>query len=195
MSDNYHHGDLRNALIETGIRIVNECGEKGLSLRKLAAACGVSNAAPYAHFSGKEELIQAMQEYVTEKFTGRLQEAIDRKADEGAEQMILAMGKAYVLFFVENPTYFTFLFSGDSIHAHLSLDQPEHIAQLISQYPEFRPLYQHLYDICRNNVERMVSMFSKELQLMDRNTTRLMIDELSAQVEEFRTAYKEKEAE
>ena len=108
MSDNYHHGDLRNALIETGIRIVNECGEKGLSLRKLAAACGVSNAAPYAHFSGKEELIQAMQEYVTEKFTGRLQEAIDRKADEGAEQMILAMGKAYVLFFVENPTYFTF---------------------------------------------------------------------------------------
>ncbi len=38
-------------------------------------------------------------------------------------------------------------------------------------------------------------MFSKELQLMDRNTTRLMIDELSAQVEEFRTAYKEKEAE
>lgn len=125
MSDNYHHGDLRNALIETGIRIVNECGEKGLSLRKLAAACGVSNAAPYAHFSGKEELIQAMQEYVTEKFTGRLQEAIDRKADEGAEQMILAMGKAYVLFFVENPTYFTFLFSGDSIHAHLSLDQPD----------------------------------------------------------------------
>ena len=66
-----------------------------------------------------------MQEYVTEKFTGRLQEAIDRKADEGAEQMILAMGKAYVLFFVENPTYFTFLFSGDSIHAHLSLDQPD----------------------------------------------------------------------
>lgn len=79
--------------------------------------------------------------------------------------------------------------------AFLSLDQPEHIAQLISQYPEFRPLYQHLYDICRNNVERMVGMFSKELQLMDRNTTRLMIDELSAQVEEFRTAYKEKEAE
>lgn len=79
--------------------------------------------------------------------------------------------------------------------AFLSLDQPEHIAQLISQYPEFRPLYQHLYDICRNNVERMVSMFSKELQLMDRNTTRLMIDELSAQVEEFRTAYKEKEEE
>lgn len=38
-------------------------------------------------------------------------------------------------------------------------------------------------------------MFSKELQLMDRNTTRLMIDELSAQVEEFRTAYKEKEEE
>lgn len=160
MSDNYHHGDLRNALIETGIRIVNECGEKGLSLRKLAAACGVSNAAPYAHFSGKEELIQAMQEYVTEKFTGRLQEAIDRKADEGAEQMILAMGKAYVLFFVENPTYFTFLFSGDSIHAHLSLDQPD-----TDDYPLYL-LMKKLYFRMNEENGRACTKKEQELELI-----------------------------
>ena len=160
MSDNYHHGDLRNALIETGIRIVNECGEKGLSLRKLAAACGVSNAAPYAHFSGKEELIQAMQEYVTEKFTGRLQEAIDRKVDEGAEQMILAMGKAYVLFFVENPTYFTFLFSGDSIHAHLSLDQPD-----TDDYPLYL-LMKKLYFRMNEENGRICTRKEQELELI-----------------------------
>lgn len=160
MSDNYHHGDLRNALIETGIRIVNECGEKRLSLRKLAAACGVSNAAPYAHFTGKEELIEAMQEYVTEKFAKWLQEAIDRKADEGAEQMILAMGKAYVLFFVENPTYFAFLFSGDSIHAHLSLDQPD-----TDDYPLYL-LMKKLYFRMNEENGRICTQREQELELI-----------------------------
>ena len=42
----YHHKDLRNALIETGIQIVNTEGVNAFSLRKVAAACGVSHAAP-----------------------------------------------------------------------------------------------------------------------------------------------------
>ena len=59
MSDNYHHGNLRNALIEEGIRMINAGGEDSLSLRKLAVNCGVSNAAPYAHFKNKKENIMA----------------------------------------------------------------------------------------------------------------------------------------
>ena len=47
MKDNYHHGNLRNALIEAGLKIINESGEDSLSLRKVAAACNVSHAAPY----------------------------------------------------------------------------------------------------------------------------------------------------
>lgn len=43
----YHHKDLRNALIEKGIEIVNSEGLHSFSLRKVAAACGVSHAAPY----------------------------------------------------------------------------------------------------------------------------------------------------
>lgn len=77
--------------------------------------------------------------------------------------------------------------------AFLSFDQPEHIIRLISQYPEFRPVYQHIYDICEN-VERMISMFSKELVMMDRNTARLMIDDLTAQVEEKDTVIAQKDA-
>ena len=53
-SKSYHHGDLRNALIETGIELINEYGEEKLSLRKVATKCGVSNAAPYAHFKNKD---------------------------------------------------------------------------------------------------------------------------------------------
>ena len=64
MSDKYHHGDLRNALIEEGIKMINSSGEQTLSLRKLAEKCGVSMAAPYAHFKNKEEMVNAIKEYL-----------------------------------------------------------------------------------------------------------------------------------
>ena len=51
----YHHKDLRNALIEKSIEIVSSEGVQSFSLRKAAAACGVSHAAPYKHFQNKEE--------------------------------------------------------------------------------------------------------------------------------------------
>ena len=56
----YHHKDLRNALIEAGIQLVSTEGVNAFSLRKVAAACGVSHAAPYSHFQNKEELLEAM---------------------------------------------------------------------------------------------------------------------------------------
>lgn len=121
MSDKYHHGDLRNALIEEGIKLINESGENNLSLRKLASNCGVSNAAPYAHFKNKEEMINAIKEYVSQKFTDYLLQAVDT-AENNIEQKILALGNAYVLFFMQNPQYFTFLFSRGYIHLCLDLD-------------------------------------------------------------------------
>ena len=57
----YHHKNLRNALIEAGIELVSKEGINGFSLRKAAAACGVSHAAPYSHFQNKEDLLEAMQ--------------------------------------------------------------------------------------------------------------------------------------
>ena len=61
----YHHKNLINDLIEKGIELVNKNGINQLSLRKVAQACGVSHAAPYSHFSNKEELLQEMQLHIT----------------------------------------------------------------------------------------------------------------------------------
>ena len=68
MSDSYHHGNLRQALIDAGVRIINESGEENLSLRQVALRCKVSHAAPYAHFKDKEELVEAIKTSVTEQF-------------------------------------------------------------------------------------------------------------------------------
>lgn len=139
MSDKYHHGDLRNALIEEGIRMINVAGEENLSLRKLAVNCGVSNAAPYAHFKNKEEMIIAMKEYVTDKFTDYLTVAVDSAESQDMEKKILALGNAYIKFFMQNPEYFTFLFSRGYIHLNLDINS--------KQENNFKP-YEILKNLC-----------------------------------------------
>lgn len=56
-------------------------------------------------------------------------------------------------------------------------DEPERIIELIEKYPEFRKIYEEGYDICRN-VEGVMTMFSRELYELDRNTVQYMIDEM-----------------
>ena len=130
MKDNYHHGDLRNALIEAGIRIINESGEEALSLRKVAAECGVSHAAPYAHFPDKESLLEAIKETVTNGFAEELENAVNDPSVKNAEEAILVMGERYILFFRNNPDYFSFLFhkQNPEIHTDMSKDYPEDYA-------------------------------------------------------------------
>ena len=59
----------------------------------------------------------------------------------------------------------------------LSSDAPEDIIALIEKYPDFKPMYAQVYEICQN-IEQVMGMFSKELYELDRNTVRYMIDEL-----------------
>lgn len=121
MSDMYHHGNLREALIEAGIRIINERGEDALSLRSVASACDVSHAAPYAHFKDKDELIEAIRKSVTEQLMGELEDAVCTAVN--SEIAIVGMGKRYVSFFRDNPDYFKFLFGRQNITAHLRIDE------------------------------------------------------------------------
>jgi len=107
----YHHGNLRNSLIEVGISLIHTEGIEHLSLRRVAALCGVSQAAPYAHFENKDALLDAMRAYATEKFTQALQEAKETVPDENDPRILIEMGKRYVQFFLKNPQYFNFIFS------------------------------------------------------------------------------------
>lgn len=122
ITNSYHHGDLRNALIEKGIELINSEGINMLSLRKVASLCGVSQAAPYSHFKSKEDLLYAMQEHVTELFMQVLKSAIASCENRSDPFVLIQMGKAYVTFFIDNPHYFSFLFSQAVIKADLSLE-------------------------------------------------------------------------
>ncbi|EPF32012.1 hypothetical protein HMPREF9194_00505 [Treponema maltophilum ATCC 51939] len=119
----YHREGLKNLLIEKGIEIVNTDGVQSFSLRKAAAACKVSHAAPYSHFHNKEELLNAMQLHITERFSKMLETAIAENKKPAA--LLKKLGIAYVSFFIDNPAYFQFLYSKSDIKVDLTLSVPD----------------------------------------------------------------------
>ncbi len=72
----------------------------------------------------------------------------------------------------------------------LSADEPERIIELIEKYPEFKPLYEQIYEICRN-VDGVMTMFSKELLEMDKNMIECMMDEMQENLEQKKKELKE----
>jgi AcrR family transcriptional regulator len=109
MKSTYHHGDLRAALIETGLRLLAERAADDLSLREVAREVGVSATAVYRHFPDKAALMSAL----AWEGLARLA-AAQRAASEGAgggAEGFAATGSAYVRFALANPALFRLIFS------------------------------------------------------------------------------------
>lgn len=80
----------------------------------------------------------------------------------------------------------------DAWLAFLGSDDPEIINDIIERYPDFKEMYQQVYDICRN-IEEVMGMFSKELLEMDRNTVERMIDEMQDEIKQQKETIQEKD--
>lgn len=107
----YHHGDLRNALIQAGLELLSESGGASLDLRKVAHRAGVSHAAPYRHFADKQALIAAINEEGFHQLAERIQTALRATSDDSFEQL-QAVASAYVHFAHENPWLVREMYSG-----------------------------------------------------------------------------------
>lgn len=105
--------------------MIQEKGIENLSLRKLSAICNVSEAAPYSHFKSKDDLLINMQEYITQQLLGCLESAYENTEKKDVPKSILNMGKAYVLFFIQYPEYYTFLFAQPCVKIDLSMNSCE----------------------------------------------------------------------
>ncbi|MFK0043592.1 TetR/AcrR family transcriptional regulator [Streptomyces sp. NPDC090741] len=104
----YHHGALRQALIDGAREILAERGHEQFSLNEVARRAGVSTAAPYRHFSGKDELLDAVagQGYAT--LLDTLQKAVADTA--GPRERLLRLAGAYVRFAHDHPDLFVTMF-------------------------------------------------------------------------------------
>lgn len=105
----YHHGALKEALVDAARSLIAERGPDGFTLLEAARMAGVSPAAPYRHFKDRQDLIIEVARRGFALFADRLETAW---AEEGADRdaAFLAMGRAYMAFARQEPGYYGAMF-------------------------------------------------------------------------------------
>lgn len=105
----YHHGNLREALVEAALRLIGEKGPAGFTIAEAARAAGVSPAAPYRHFRDREELMADVAKRGFEAFAQALRQAWDRGRPE-PRAALLRVGMGYLDFARREPAAYAAMF-------------------------------------------------------------------------------------
>lgn len=108
-ASSYHHGNLREALIDSAEQAIVEQAAEAMSLRALARNAGVSQTAPYRHFSDRNTLLAAVSERGYQRLIKALHGAID-SIDDNAERQVREAARCYVRFAIDNPQLFKLMF-------------------------------------------------------------------------------------
>lgn len=119
--ESYHHGNLRQALVEATAALIELHGPQSFTLAEAARRAGVSAAAPYRHFRGREDLLEEVARQGFLDFAARLEKTFDggRPTPMAA---FMRMGQAYLDFARERPGYYMAMFeSGLSIADNAAL--------------------------------------------------------------------------
>src|SRR5262245_23930926 len=117
----YHHGNLREALVEAALELISRKGAAGFTFAEAARAAGVSPAAPYRHFRDRDALIADVAERGFARFAAALEKAWDSGKPDPL-QALERLGRAYLTFARSEPAFFSAMFeSGLSFASHPAL--------------------------------------------------------------------------
>ena len=140
----YHHGNLRQALLQAGEHELAERGIEGFSLRGVAKRAGVSHAAPAHHFADANALLSALAAIGFERFLAT-QLARQKQAPADPVAQLAAAGLGYVDFATANPALFRLMFASDrpdfaDPKVKLAADAAlQHLVNGVSQLPSAAP--------------------------------------------------------
>jgi AcrR family transcriptional regulator len=119
----YHHGNLRDALLNAAIKAMTEKGVTQFSLSELARGVGVTPAAAYKHFADKDALLLELAQHgfalLATRFDQAAPKSIPAKNAKQAIQRFERIGQAYVQFGYEEPAFFQLIF-GKNANAYRS---------------------------------------------------------------------------
>ena len=105
----YHHGNLKEALIEAALDLIAQKGPGGFTFAEAARSAGVSPAAPYRHFRDRDQLLAAIAQQGFEQFEAALAAAWDDGRPD-TPSAFARVGKAYLAFAREHPAYYSAMF-------------------------------------------------------------------------------------
>jgi AcrR family transcriptional regulator len=123
-ASSYHHGDLRNALVDAATALAREGGPDAVVLREAARRVGVTPAAAYHHFASHEQLVQAVKQQALALLTSEMESAFAgdqasqaaagarpaQRAADAARRRLRALGTAYLRFALDEPGLFRLAF-------------------------------------------------------------------------------------
>lgn len=112
-SQQYHHGDLADTLIQTTVQLLQEKGPSNLSLREVARTAGVSHGAPAHHFTDKTGLITAVATQGQQILAAKLEQSQLGVTDPLGR--LKTAGEAYVRFALGHPGHFGVMFQKELI--------------------------------------------------------------------------------
>lgn len=105
----YHHGNLRQAVLNEATAVVRERGAAELSLREVATTIGVTHAAPRRYFPGRQDLLDALAVEGFSRLGARLQDALD--ASSGYREQVRAVALAYLDFMISEANLAELMFA------------------------------------------------------------------------------------
>jgi AcrR family transcriptional regulator len=117
----FHHGNLRQALIDGALLILGKEGAGAITLREVARRAGVTHAAPYRHFDGKEALLAAVAEEGFLQLKADIESVVPGPGD--ALDRLQRFGEAYIRFALKNPAHYRLMYGPEFAHraAHPAL--------------------------------------------------------------------------
>jgi len=120
-TDQYHHGNLKSALLKAASKLVEKIGVERFTLREVARKAGVSHNAPYRHFPSKESLVASLATESFRQLHENLLEAIEASAEPATRLHDAAI--AYLRFALKNPPRFNLMF-----HSKFDRQDPDYVA-------------------------------------------------------------------
>lgn len=142
----YHHGNLREALIQAALDLIAQKGPAGFTFAEAARSAGVSSAAPYRHFRDRDALLADVARRGFEEFAAALESAWN----DGRPNPFTAfenVGRAYLSFARAEPAYYSAMFE-----AGVPLDAD----------PELREAGERAFGILRHAAETLLARLPKE---------------------------------
>ena len=137
----YHHGNLKEALINAALDLIGKKGSAGFTFAEAARSAGVSPAAPYRHFRDRDELLASVALQGFERFASMLTTAWN-DGEPGLSVAFDNLGKAYLAFARTEPAYYAAMFE-----AGIPLDTN----------PDLKAAGERAFGVLRNATERIVA--------------------------------------